>query len=83
MDSHVITLVADDYDTSTSLLIDSDKEQIVFLTDITPTGGIWSGKQYPKQYNTIDPDYHQPCPSKDPFSSTSALEPLLDKNKPK
>lgn len=43
MDCHIISLVADDYDTPTSLLTDSDEEQIVFVIDTTPPDGTQSG----------------------------------------
>lgn len=44
LDYHDISVVVDDYNTYTSLLTNLDKEQIVFMANMTPHGGIRLGK---------------------------------------
>lgn len=83
MSCPIISLVIGEYDNSTSLLTDSKEEQIILLIDLAPVRGTQSWTTYLKQYNVVNPTKLPISPSTDPALPWLALEPILNKSKPK
>lgn len=83
LNHHFISLVADDYDTSTTLLTDSEHEQIVLMANPALLRSTWLGKPDLKQYDPINPSEQQPNPCKDPSPFCQNLNSPLIKVNPK